>query len=336
MSFKQRVIDSINHRQTSVTPWQIDLTAGFTRALQAQTGCADAESFLGNHLTRAKYKKNTALGKDREMDLFGVTWQATADGGDVGVVVGFPLKESSPDDYDFPDVNESFAREICLSLQNDLSDRFRLFSLTMCFFERAWSLRGMENLLMDMCLDEKGTRRLFERILQHHLALLDIALEYDFEGVYFGDDWGQQRGLIMGPDLWRKYIKPGIAQMYDKVKSKGKYIIQHSCGDLRSILPDLVEMGLDVYNTVQPEIYDLRGLKAEYGQHLTFYGGISTQQFLPYANPTECGRMAKDMLGLMGGDGGYIFAPTHAVTPDIPVDNVLALVEVVRNHDWFA
>ena len=139
----------------------------------------------------------------------------------------------------------------------------------------------------------------------------------------------------MGPDLWRKYIGPGVAKMYEKVKSKGKYVIQHSCGDVRAIMSDLVNMGMDVYNTIQPEIYDLKQLKKEYGRHLTFYGGISTQQFLPRASANECKEMALYMLDVMGHDGGFIFAPAHAVTPDIPFENVLAMVDVVKNFNWF-
>ncbi len=331
---RQRVIDAIEHKQTDLTPWHIDLTSGFTRNLQQQTRCEDAETCLGNHLVRAKYKQNEKLDDIHEKDIFGVTWQKTDDGGDVGVVTGFPLKDTPLEEYKFPAVRKDFVHQLCEGLQNDTSGRFRMFSLTMCYYERAWSLRGMENILMDMVLDEKGTEKLFNKILDHHLELLDAALDYDYEGVYFGDDWGQQRGLVMGPKHWRKYIGPGVAQMYDLVKSRGKYVIQHSCGDLKAILPDLVEIGLDVYNTVQPEIYDLKQLKNEFGKDITFYGGISTQQFLPQASPAECREMAKYMLEVMGLGGGFIFAPTHAVTPDIPVENVLELVDVVKQYHW--
>ena len=332
---RQRVIDAIRHKQTELTPWHIDLTSGFKDRLKQETRCSDVETFLGNHLTRAKYKQNEKLGGKLERDIFGATWLNTDDGGDVGVVTGFPLIEKGFDEYTFPKIRVKFAKKLCDELEKDTSGRFRMFSLTMCYYERAWSLRGIENLLMDMCLDEKGTKKLFAKILEHHLELLDIVLDYDFEGVYFGDDWGQQRGLIMGPDLWRKYIGPGIAKMYEKVKSKGKYVIQHSCGDVRAIMSDLVDMGMDVYNTIQPEIYDLKQLKKEYGRHLTFYGGISTQQFLPRASANECKEMALYMLDVMGHDGGFIFAPAHAVTPDIRLENVLAMVDVVKNFNWF-
>ncbi len=189
----------------------------------------------------------------------------------------------------------------------------------------------MENILMDMLLEENFTTRLYNRIFDHHMELLDAVLDYDYEAVYFGDDWGQQKGLIMGPDLWRKYIKPPMKTMFEKIKLKGKYVVLHSCGDLREIMGDLVEIGLDVYNTVQPEIYDLTELKREYGRDLTFYGAISTQQFLPYATAEEVYDKTIETLKVMAPGGGYILSPTHAVTPDIPVENIEALVKAARD-----
>ena len=335
MTMRQRVVDAINHKQTEITPWHFDLTTSFKNGLMQGIDSEDAESFLGNHLLRAKYKQNKKLSEKKESDFFGVTWLNVDDGGDVGVVTGFPLMEKSLDEYVFPEIRVEFARKLCEELESDISGKFRMFSLTMCFYERAWSLRGIENILMDMYLDEKGTKALFAKILEHNLELLDTVLDYDYEGVYFGDDWGQQQGLIMGPDLWRKYIGPGVAKMYEKVKSKGKFVIQHSCGDNRAIMPDLVDMGMDVYNTIQPEIYDLKQLKNEYGRHLTLYGGISTQHFLPEASVEECREMALYMLDAVGYDGGFIFGPAHAITPDIPCENVLAMVDVVKKYKWF-
>jgi len=333
LTMRQRVIDAINHIQTDVTPWQIDLTQAFANKMQDKMKIKNVDGFFGNHLYKEKYKDNIIIRQNVEEDIFYVTWTKGKDD-DIGIVTGFPLKGKTIDEYEMPAIKKEFAVNLCRKLEEDKTNRFRMFALTMLYYERAWSLRGMEDLLMDMFLDESFTYALFDSILNHHLELLNIVLEYDYEGVFFADDWGQQRGLIMGPDMWRKYIKPGMAKLFEKVKSKGKFVILHSCGDIREIMPDLVDMGLDVYNTVQPEIYDLRTLKEEYGKDLTFYGGVSTQQFLPYASEKECKDLAKATLEIMGKDGGYIFAPTHSVTADIPVDNILALIEVLKHYKW--
>ena len=208
-----------------------------------------------------------------------------------------------------------------------------MFSITMGYFERLWSLFSMEEALINMITEEEMVLEVLSKVEEHHHKLLDIVLEYDeIESVYFGDDWGQQKGLIMGPDLWRKLIKPGVKRIFEHIKSKNKYIVLHSCGDLREIMGDLIEMGVDVYNTVQPEIYDLDQLKREYGNDLTFYGGISTQQFMPFATPEEVKIKTREVIEKLAKGGGYILSPTHAVTPDIPVENVEAMIEVAKEY----
>jgi len=312
-------------------PWQIDVTSAFAAKLCSSKGCEDADTYLGNHLERAKYKQNERFPDGRERDIFGVTWERDPAGGDVGIVAEYPMRETTSfEDYAMPEVRHDFAFELCDRLEKRTHDRFTMFSLTMCFFERAWSLRGMENILVDMALDEAFAQELFDRIETHHMELLDAVLDRDFDGVYFGDDWGQQRGLIMGPPMWRKYIKPAFARMFEKIKRKGKVVCLHSCGDNREIFPDLVDMGLDIYNTLQPEIYDLAEMKREYGKHVTWYGGISTQQFLPFATPAQVRQKAEDVAKILGENGGYILAPTHCVTADIPVDNVMAMLDTVQ------
>ena len=333
MTPRERVRAGLEHRQTELIPYQIDLTEGFDRKLKEKTGCSDGEQYLGNHLSKVKYKKNKKLPDGKEIDLFGVTWTRDPGGGDVGIICDHPIKEPGLNSYTFPQVQEDFARQQCELLEHETGNTFRMFLITMNFFERAWSLRGMENVLSDMILHPVFAGELFDRILQHHLELLDVILDYDFEAVYIGDDWGQQRGLIMGPPLWRKYIKPGMKTIFDRIKSRGKYVCLHSCGDLRDIFPELADMGLDIYNTIQPEIYDLKALKKEYGSCITFYGGISTQQFLPYARAEEVIEHTREVKRIMGKNGGYILAPTHAVTDDIPVANVLAMVRVARESN---
>lgn len=312
-------------------PWQIDLTAAFGAKLREAVGCTDPELYLGNHLFRAKYKDNKVMPDGSQEDLFGVTWNKDPAGGDVGIVTGFPMRHATSwGDYAIPEVRRDFASSLCDRLENCIGDRFTMFSLTMCFFERAWSLRGMENILMDMAANETFARELFERLEAHHMELLDAVLDRDFDGVYFGDDWGQQHGLIMGPPMWRKYIKPAFTRMFDKIKRKGKFVCLHSCGDNREIFRDLVDMGMDIYNTLQPEIYDLKEMNREYGRQVTFYGGVSTQQFLPFATPEEVRRKVCEVTGMLAEGGGYILAPTHSVTSDIPVENVMAMIEGLR------
>lgn len=329
---RQRIIDAVRHKDGCQVPWNIEITEQFADNLKAQTGCTDCEATLRNHMLRIKYKKNRIDQDGNEVDLFGVKWMRGDDGGDVGVVAEYPLQHMSIEEYAFPEIDVEFAESICKKLEAETS-RFTMFSITMGFFERAWSLMGMEDALVNMVTEEEDVQTVFNGILEHHLKLLDVALPHTFDALYFGDDWGQQNGLIMGPKLWRQYIKPGVAEIFKKARSAGKLVVLHSCGDLREIMGDLIEIGVDVYNTIQPEIYDLKQLKREYGKDLTFYGGISTQQFLPIATKEESKQKALEVLDIMATGGGYILSPTHAVTPDIPVDNVLAIIEAGEEYN---
>jgi uroporphyrinogen decarboxylase len=136
----------------------------------------------------------------------------------------------------------------------------------------------------------------------------------------------------MGPNYWRKFIKPRMAKMYARVKSKGLIVSQHSCGDIEEIMPDVIEIGLDIYQTFQPEIYNMKEIKQKFGNNLTFWGGISTQRLLPFATPEEVKRVTKETIQIMGKFGGYIAAPTHSMPGDIPAENAVALIEAFQNQ----
>jgi uroporphyrinogen decarboxylase len=202
-------------------------------------------------------------------------------------------------------------------------------------FERAWTLMGMENVLVYMIECPEALENFFDRLCDFFLGLVDIALECDVDGIHFGDDWGQQRGLIMGPAHWRRFIKPRMARLYARAKSKGKYVSQHSCGDCREIFPDLVEIGLDCYQTFQPEIYPVAVMKQRYGDKISFWGGVSTQQCLPRMNPAGVREEIVKLIKTAGKNGGLILGPTHSVPQDVPVENILAMVEVFQNQDRF-
>jgi uroporphyrinogen decarboxylase len=123
-----------------------------------------------------------------------------------------------------------------------------------------------------------------------------------------------------------------LKQLYGYVKGKGMYVAQHSCGDIREVFGDLVDIGMDIYNTFQPEIYDVKGMKREYGRDVTFYGGISTQRLLPFGSPEDVRRETLEMMETVGRDGGYIAAPTHSIPNDVPTENILAFLDAVRGQ----
>lgn len=205
-------------------------------------------------------------------------------------------------------------------------------SIGFSLFERAWTLRGFEQLLVDMIESPEFVHSLLDRITEVNLAQIDFALKHDVDCVRFGDDWGSQNGLIMGPALWREFIKPRIAKMYKRVRDAGKYVMIHCCGDVKAILPDLVECGLNIFNPFQPEVMDIFETKKQYYGQLSFFGGISVQRLLPLGAPDEVRRETRRLLEVLGKGGGYIASPSHDIPADVPVENMVAMIEVLTEQ----
>ena len=328
---RERVRVALSHRPPDVTPWQIDLTSDARRNLSAYLGVDDLDPILQNHLAICEDGHFVQVAPDHWRDQFGVVWNRTIDK-DIGNVERYLLPEPTLAGYRFPAPDAARNGQTIEALLAKYPDRFRVAGVGFSMFERAWTLRGMEDLLIDMVLNPGFVDDLMDRILEYNLQAIEHMLHYDVDCIRFGDDWGQQRGLIMGPKHWRRFIKPRVAQMYARVKAAGRSVMQHSCGAVQELFPDLVEMGLDVFNTFQPEVMDVEWCKREFGRYLTFYGGISTQQVLPRVGPGEVRADVRRMIDTIGREGGYIVAPTHAIPRDVPPQNIVAMLDVVQGQ----
>ena len=196
-------------------------------------------------------------------DVFGVVWDRSVDK-DIGNVTGQVLPEPSLQNYTFPDPEiPSFLHDIPGKLES-YGDRFRVFNIGFSLYERAWTMRGMEALMMDFYDHPQFVTELLNTIADYNIAQVRKALTYDIDAVYFGDDWGQQRGLQMGPRLWHKFIYPVIKRMYKEVRDAGKYVFIHSCGDVDELFDDLIDIGLNCFNPFQPEVMDVYALMKQY------------------------------------------------------------------------
>ena len=335
MTRKEWVLKTVQHCQTSVVPWNVEPTGGEMVKVCNYLGIETSEffDFAGNHIEKITYNIG---GKEIRpgfwQDEFGVVWDRSGLDKDIGVVSEVLLKEAGLSSYQFPASPVEEVKKVTKKVLGNGRDTFKFGKIAMTYFERAWSLRGMENLMMDMALNIPFAEELFGQIADYNMQIIDTAVQYDIDGFYFADDYGQQTGLLMSPDMWRRFIKPGLAKRFATIKSANTVVVLHCCGKIDAILGDLIDIGLDIYNTVQPEVYDLKKLKKEFGNHLTFWGAISTQQTLPFVKPDELKRIVRETIEIMGQGGGYIAAPTHRVPEDVPVENVAALIEVLKSQ----
>jgi len=190
----------------------------------------------------------------------------------------------------------------------------------------------METLMMDFLEHPGFVCDLLNRIADYNIAQIREALKYDIDAVYFGDDWGQQRGLQMGPRLWRQFLYPVLKRMYRVVRQAGKFVMIHSCGDVDELFDDLVNIGVNCFNPFQPEVMDVWTLLPRYRGKLAFHGGLSTQKTLPFGTVDDVRNESHRLLAL-GRDGGYLFAPAHDVKGDVPLENILAMLKILKSQD---
>ena len=314
------------------TPWSFGFTVEARQKLIEYYGTEDLNSAVGNHILALGSADGfyEDVGNDRSRDGFGVVWNKSVDK-DIGNVEGVMLPEPTLDGYSFPDpLDHRIFRKIPSQLER-YGDCFRLFCIGFSLFERAWTLRGMSTLLMDFYDYPDFVRSLFRAIADYNIAQVEKALEYDIDAVYFGDDWGQQRGLIMGRPLWRKFIYPELKRMYAVIRDHGKYVFIHSCGDVDELFDDLIEAGLNCFNPFQPEVMDCDALYRQHKGRLSFWGGLSTQQTLAFGTPSDVCE-ASNRLIRMGLNGNFIFSPAHAVGKDVSLENMLSFIEAAQNQ----
>jgi uroporphyrinogen decarboxylase len=331
MTNKERVFAALQHRQPDRTPYRLDFTV---RAMEAMVAYCGGDGFLADidnciHVARTNPgPKECQLGPELFQDEFGVQWDRSIDH-DIGNVCNVAIPERNLDSFEFPPMAgafDGFADKCAAG-----GDKCVRFAVGFSLFERAWSLRGgLAELMLDMMEAPSFAEELLDAICDYNVARVREAMKYDVHLVHFGDDWGTQRGLLMSPKMWERFIKPRLARQYAAAKEAGRFVSIHCCGKVESLFDQLIEIGLDCFNPFQPEVMDVYELKRQYAGRLAFWGGISTQKLLPFGTPDEVRAEARRMIREVGRGGGYILSPAHSIPGDAKPENILALIEVVN------
>jgi uroporphyrinogen decarboxylase len=270
-------------------------------------------------------------GEDLITDEWGCQWDTTQD----LLYRSGPLKEwEDLETYVFPDpLAPGYLDYTAGLLKAGYGKDHIVTAYHFCtLFERAYILRGFENFLMDLMAEEDQAAVLLDRITGFHVAL---AKRYVELGVNCGrtvDDYGMQTSMLIAPDLWRRLFKPRLARIFAVYRNAGLPVIHHSCGNIMEIVPDLIEIGMNVLNPIQPKALDLKALAAKYGDKVTFFGGICNQEVLPLGSPEDIDRNVGEITAILGAKGRYVIAPSNGIGADVPPENVAAFFAAAEKY----
>ena len=315
-------------------PYNLPLSPPARQKLQRHFGTGDVEGFLDlpTRMTGPKSVKPLYASPERYgprvTDEFGVEWSTNEI--DRGSPVGHPITSPDLAGYTFPDPAEEYRFEPLGKWCRRNAEQFTLICAG-DLWERATFLCGMENLLLWTALEPDFVDALLERLADYILGTIDVlCARLDFDAVALSDDYGTQKSLVISPAAWRRLVKPRLAEIFGRAKAAGRSVFLHSCGNVRPIVPDLIGLGLDILHPIQPEAMDILELKREFGRHLTFCGGLGTQQLLVSATPQEIRAEVRRLQDTMGEGGGYILEPGITLQADVPLASMLALIEAAR------
>ena len=233
-----------------------------------------------------------------------------------------------PDWWDFKPV-KSVIREMNRTRPHHI--RFRMGAV----FELAWQLRGMENFLTEMAADPAIPIYMMERITDIIVEVTRRLLQEagdDVDMVYFYDDVGSNLSLLISKKMWRALIRPWHEKLIAVAKRHNKQVMYHTDGAVRPVIPDLIEMGVDVLNPIQPGTAGMEAatLKRDFGSRISFHGGVDIVGLLPTGSPADVRRAARRLATELGQDGGYVMAGSHHIQCDTPLENILALYDLAN------
>jgi len=261
----------------------------------------------------------------KKTDPFGCLWTQTEH---ISHLDRCAMHNVAPQDYVWPKIDEFYGPERAARLQewckNLPNNQFSILNMGAGYWEHSWRLLGVEDALI-LTIDDPDT---FDYILDHldnmFHQFLDIMGPMPADAILLSDDWCDQRTCTMGIDRWRKHLKPRLEKIYKKIHDYGKIAITHVCGNVTPLLGDLVEIGLDVLESVQPEAMNPYEVKKQFGDKITFYGGLGCQHTLTYATPEEVRNEIRQLRREMSRCGGYILSSAKPINRVVPIENIVA------------
>lgn len=341
MTSKQRVFAALNREQTDRVPIFMWFHPDTTRrlAILLDIPASSVAEAMGNDVRQTWVNNNYAMegiihahDGESHIDYWGIEWTRKSG---FNQITKFPLINALQKEllsYQFPEIHINDLLNQMLPIMAMSKEYFIGCDVSPCAFEMYWRLRGMEKTIIELAAEHEIAYKILEKCADFSIKLAEKAFErFKLDWLWTGDDVASQQSMMMSPQCWRKLIKPHMARIFSVAKSRGRPVAYHCCGALYPIIGDLIEIGLDVLNPIQSNCPDMDPfeLKKEFGKHLTFMGGIDTQNILPYGTVDEVRKYTKHLIENMTVDGGgYILAASHTIPPETPDENIFAMYEM--------
>jgi len=359
MKHRDRVLMALNHEIPDRCPMQVSFTPEFASLITKELLIA-GDSLHNPHGGGNTYELERALDQDllltsvgwansyyqeadSYIDEWGIGWKSAQYSTPYGVgryteIDQHPLAdERLIDSYQAPDPNRPELYHEAEWVLRTFKDEYWIVGVTVTtMFECAWGLRGYERMLSDFALNPELAQRLLDIPYRYHLAAAKKLTQMGVDMIWIGDDVGGQNSMIISPTMWRKFLKPLVANFIAELKSINPQVkvAYHSDGSIYPIIPDLIEIGLDVLNPIQPASMDPLRLKQDFGDKLCFWGSIDEQHTLPFGSTADVQSEVQTRLKTLGKNGGLILGPTHHVQLDTPMENFRAMIDTITHSHY--
>jgi len=353
---RDRILTTLSRKEPDKVPKYIRFTPEMKVKLHEKIGTDNYEDYFGIEIRRVGFKPtkklpdflsyyDESLPKNTYFDDWGIPFVTGSEGHVKRELYPMATFKTPQEilEYPWPDFMASYRHEHLEKEVQKLHNRGyavigRLTETSGGFiFETAWQLRGMDNLFVDFYDDPDFARVLLDKITEINVQVSTRFAEAGVDILWLADDIGIQNTMLMSPAMWRKWLKPRLKRLIDSAKRVNPHIhiFYHSDGFIEPVIPELVEIGVDILNPIQPECMNPVRLKRLYGDELSFFGTIGVQTVMPFGTSKDVRRAVREMIEKVGQGGGFVIAPTHFVPVEVPWENVQAFFDAVEEFGQY-